>query len=182
MHLPLLSPKGLAIYNSHILEFQFPPVLYKKLMGAAAPPPPPLPPPLAEATAPLDSPGGGSLCEAAGGGPGSREAAGATTSGLGPAGEGAFDGGGELPSAPPRWQRGMGGDAAMSAAAPPAGRRGGVGAGAGLGGQGGGEAKDGGRAEGVEPLGLQVGSLADDETLSFSPCIRHLSRLFHSSR
>lgn len=24
---------GLAIYNSHILEFQFPPVLYKKLMG-----------------------------------------------------------------------------------------------------------------------------------------------------
>ncbi|KXZ42806.1 hypothetical protein GPECTOR_117g371 [Gonium pectorale] len=25
---------GLAIYNSHILEFQFPPVLYKKLMGA----------------------------------------------------------------------------------------------------------------------------------------------------
>ncbi|KAG2439072.1 hypothetical protein HYH02_006599 [Chlamydomonas schloesseri] len=31
---------GLAIYNSHILEFQFPPVLYKKLMGAVCPEPP----------------------------------------------------------------------------------------------------------------------------------------------
>ncbi|KAG2488735.1 hypothetical protein HYH03_012734 [Edaphochlamys debaryana] len=28
---------GLAIYNSHILEFQFPSVLYKKLMGATVP-------------------------------------------------------------------------------------------------------------------------------------------------
>jgi hypothetical protein len=27
------KPPGLAIYNSHILEFQFPLVLYKKLMG-----------------------------------------------------------------------------------------------------------------------------------------------------
>lgn len=30
--MPAVVP-GLAIYNSHILEFQFPMVLYKKLMG-----------------------------------------------------------------------------------------------------------------------------------------------------
>lgn len=29
----MFSNAGLAIYNSHILEFQFPLVLYKKLMG-----------------------------------------------------------------------------------------------------------------------------------------------------
>ncbi|GFR45089.1 hypothetical protein Agub_g6465 [Astrephomene gubernaculifera] len=73
---------GLAIYNSHILEFQFPSVLYKKLMGAT-----------------VGSVGGpGSAADTAGvAGLAAAAAAGVSSGGGGAAGEGADEGAGAEP-------------------------------------------------------------------------------------